>query len=350
MGRRLTVVVDDQPVAEADDALGVGGHLGFVGDQDHGPPLAVELAEDLHDLGRRGRVEVAGRLVGQDQSRVGGDGPGDRRPLLLASGHLVGKVVETIAQADRLEGGGGPLAPFAGSDTGIGERELDVGQRGGPGDQVEALKHETDLAVADAGKSGLVELADVDAVDPVPAPAWHVETADDVHHRRLAGSRGAHDGDEVPPFDGERHPLEGVHLDETHLVGLDHMAQLDDGMRGPRYGQRLIWVGLGQGHPPNLTTPPPPPPKVGVRVVPPVVERLTAGATIVSFWVSPLRISVDWSPFRPTVTAWTTWLPFCRTVTVEVPPTVLTSAVGTCRTLSRDATTTLRLAVMPGFT
>ena len=48
-------------------------------------------------------VEVAGRLVGDDQRRVGDDGPGDADPLLLPAGELPGPVAHAIRQADQVE-------------------------------------------------------------------------------------------------------------------------------------------------------------------------------------------------------------------------------------------------------
>jgi hypothetical protein len=41
--------------------------------------LAVEQAEQVEDLAGAGAVEVAGRLVGDEQVRVGDDRPRDRR-------------------------------------------------------------------------------------------------------------------------------------------------------------------------------------------------------------------------------------------------------------------------------
>jgi hypothetical protein len=64
----------------------VGRHVFLVGDQDDGPPGRVELVEDPHHVLARLGVQVAGRLVRQDQARRGDQSPGDRHPLLLAAG------------------------------------------------------------------------------------------------------------------------------------------------------------------------------------------------------------------------------------------------------------------------
>ena len=82
-----------------------------MGDDDEGRlPLALEPAEDPVDLVAGLRVELAGRLVGQDEDRVLDQGPGDRHPLLLAARQLVGPVVEPVAQADLRQQLGRPRA------------------------------------------------------------------------------------------------------------------------------------------------------------------------------------------------------------------------------------------------
>ncbi len=75
-----------------------------VGDHDHGPPLArVQIPEDAQNLRRERRVEVAGRLVGQDHLRVIAEGPRHGDTLLLADREFARQVVHPVgeSQADR---------------------------------------------------------------------------------------------------------------------------------------------------------------------------------------------------------------------------------------------------------
>jgi len=46
---------------------------------------------------------LPGGLVGQDQGRVGGDGPGDGHALLLAAGKLARVMIEPVGQVEGLE-------------------------------------------------------------------------------------------------------------------------------------------------------------------------------------------------------------------------------------------------------
>ena len=62
--------------------------------------FAVELFEQLEDLAAGGAVEIAGRLVGDQQVGVGDDGPGDGDALLLAAGELARVMMLAAGQAD----------------------------------------------------------------------------------------------------------------------------------------------------------------------------------------------------------------------------------------------------------
>jgi hypothetical protein len=88
----------------------------------------------------------------------------------------------------------------------VDQRQLDVVQRGGAGQQVEGLEDEADLLVADARQLVVVQFADQLAVEPVAALGGRVEAADQVHQRGLAGAGGAHDGDVLVVLDAQVTP------------------------------------------------------------------------------------------------------------------------------------------------
>ena len=66
------------------------------------------------------------------------------------------------------------------------------------------------------------------AVEEVAARGRAIEAAEDVHQRRLARARGAHDGDELAPLDDERHVVERVHLDVAEPVDLADVVEQDE--------------------------------------------------------------------------------------------------------------------------
>ena len=71
------------------------GHL-----NDRHTLLIIQTKENLHDLLPLIRVEIAGRLVGQDQGRSGDQGAGHADQLLLAPGALRWTALEGIDAAD----------------------------------------------------------------------------------------------------------------------------------------------------------------------------------------------------------------------------------------------------------
>ena len=85
--------------ADLDDLAGVhdrgavadrGRQLQVVGDEEHGQAeLAAQVVEDRHHLRLGGDVERGGRLVGQQQPRLGQQRRGDHHPLQHAARQLV---------------------------------------------------------------------------------------------------------------------------------------------------------------------------------------------------------------------------------------------------------------------
>ena len=149
-GGRLRDVGDDLPVAHGDDARGEAGDVRLVRHEDHRhPALAVQALEERDDLEARRGVEVAGRLVGEEQRRAPDERARDRDALLLAARELARQVALAVAEPDLAERGARALALLGRGDAPVDERQLDVLERARPRDQVEALEDEPDLAVAE---------------------------------------------------------------------------------------------------------------------------------------------------------------------------------------------------------
>ena len=104
---------------------------------------------------RRRLVEIAGRLVGDEDGGIGRKRAGERHALLLAAGQLGGIVVSAFAQAD-----GGKLlrrALVGVIDAGQLQRHRDVLQRRHGGNEMEGLEHDADIAAAEAGQRVLAQ-------------------------------------------------------------------------------------------------------------------------------------------------------------------------------------------------
>ena len=87
------VQLDDPPAHRVHDALVVGRHH-------HRGARPVDAVEQAHDAAVGG-VQVAGRLVGQEDQGPVDEGPGDGHPLLLAAGELVGQVLGFLPSPTR---------------------------------------------------------------------------------------------------------------------------------------------------------------------------------------------------------------------------------------------------------
>jgi hypothetical protein len=94
-------VGEDLAVADVDDAMGVLGDVGFVGDEDDGVAAGVERVKEGHDFVAGFGVEVAGGLVGEDDGGPVDEGAGNGDALALTAGELVGLVVHAIARGRR---------------------------------------------------------------------------------------------------------------------------------------------------------------------------------------------------------------------------------------------------------
>ena len=90
----------------------------------------------------RWRVEVAGRLVGEEDLSAAAEGPGDGDALLLAAGELRGLVVAAVAEADASSSS---RRGARGLDLGELERQQHVLPRGQVAEELERLEDEADL-------------------------------------------------------------------------------------------------------------------------------------------------------------------------------------------------------------
>ncbi len=196
-------VADNLAVAELDDPIGVAGNLAVMGNENNGMAIIMQFFEDLHDLLAAGPVEGSGRFVGEDDVAAVHQGPGDGNPLLLPAGQLAGPMVEPVGhpQPPQQQRGMGP--PTALVDTGIDRRDLDIFKGGEGGEQMVALEDEAEVLPAQIGQVVRLQFPGFLAGYPIAAAARPVETADDIHQGRFAGTGRADDGDHFSGGDGQ---------------------------------------------------------------------------------------------------------------------------------------------------
>lgn len=161
-----------------------------MGHEDEGrAPVALECEEQIHDLAARGFVEIAGRLVGNENCRVRSDGTSDGDTLLLSPGELGRIMMETVSEADRFELGLGSLmcVGLVGEFEGKG----DVLQGGHCRHQMEGLEHDSDAPPTKPRQGILVERPEIGALHMDASRFRALQAGHHHKKRRLAGARGA---------------------------------------------------------------------------------------------------------------------------------------------------------------
>src|SRR4030095_15328518 len=132
--------------------------------------LTVQLLDQLDDASTGVGVEVAGRLIGEQNARTVREGAGDRDPRLPPARQLRGKVVHAIAQTntrkelDRACGG----TAFASKL----ERHLHVLERGQRRNELKALEDEPNFLATKARALVLGEALQVDAIEDHGPSGW----------------------------------------------------------------------------------------------------------------------------------------------------------------------------------
>ncbi len=128
---------------------------------------AMDALQQLEDVAAVGGIQVARRLVGEQDRRVVGERAGERDALLLAAGQLRRIVMPAIGQADLVQQPARAAAASGAPAISIGTEHVLVG--GQRRNQVKELEHEADLLAAQLRQRVLVEPGDVDAVDHAPS-------------------------------------------------------------------------------------------------------------------------------------------------------------------------------------
>ena len=131
------------------DPAGVAGVALVVRNHYDRRSVTIELIQQIEDFLAVGGVEVAGRLVRQNQFWTGDDRTGNGDALLLSAGQLLRPVIAAMRNVHSLQNCLHPLLPFLRRYVLIQQRQHDVFRYGQFIDQVEALEDETNVVLAD---------------------------------------------------------------------------------------------------------------------------------------------------------------------------------------------------------
>src|SRR3984957_17957104 len=183
--RRGNRLVFDPARTHADHSVATRGERGVMRDKRERRSAPCRQIEHHVDDGAAGcLIEIAGRLVRDQQRWPGRERAGQRYALLLASRQLRRIVREAVGETHLLEFG--PCALGCVAYSGELERRGDVFERGHGRNQVKGLEHDADALAAKAREGVFVQGAELDAVDLNFAFIWSLKTGHDHEQRRLA--------------------------------------------------------------------------------------------------------------------------------------------------------------------
>ena len=109
---RVDCIFNDMTVAQADVPAAGLRDFGIMRYEYNGTSFRMKFLEQDKYIKRRTCVEVSGCFVGKDDRRVVYQCTGDGYALHLSSGHLVGLMLQPVAQTYRLQRFDGTSATF----------------------------------------------------------------------------------------------------------------------------------------------------------------------------------------------------------------------------------------------
>ncbi|GAB2515714.1 hypothetical protein GCM10027064_11850 [Microbacterium petrolearium] len=205
----VALVAHEAPVRQLDDAsLHAVDEAGLVRGHHDRRARRVDLREQLHDVGRRGGVEVSRRLIGQQQLRPVHERARDRHTLLLAARELVRHALGHALQADALERLGHGLLHHGARGADHLQRERHVLEHALGRQQAEVLEDRPDVP-AEVGRAPVGERLRVAPQHDDAARGRHPLPQDEAQARGLPRSRLADEEHELTALDLERDIVEG---------------------------------------------------------------------------------------------------------------------------------------------
>ena len=224
-----------------------------MGNHQDGEAARVEPLEQPHDLLPGLRVQRARRLIGQQKHWLIHQRPRDGHPLLLPAGELGRVMMHPVCEPQGLQGRLRFALAFLAGGGGIEQRQGDVVQGAGAGEEIEGLEHEADFGVSDAGQFVLLQFPHRVAVEDVPARGGRIEASQQVHEGGLAGAGRTGNGHELSRLDRDRKVSESGNRQRAHEVGLGEALGADErlghGQNPHRRRERLAGLGGGRRYP-----------------------------------------------------------------------------------------------------
>ena len=218
--RSKRLQIRDLSVHDMHIAMRAAGEFCVVRHHHDRRPPPIDLLEKVDDLTRHQRIEIAGRLVGEQKSGAPGQRSCNRHSLLLTAGQLGGNVLHARSEPDEFERLRDALLALARVHAAIPQGHIDVVEQVEVRNQIEALKNEADLLIANARTRVVRQPADVFAVELV-GPRSNVSSRPAMFRNVvLPEPDGPVTATNSPSFDFETEVTQRVRLDEIRAEDL----------------------------------------------------------------------------------------------------------------------------------
>src|SRR6266568_33240 len=224
----------DAPRDEPDLPRATAGDRFVMGDkQKRRARFRVHLEHQVdHPSPGRG-IEIAGRLVGEQELGLRDEGASERDALLLPSGKGLRVMPQALSEPHARKHSRRQIRRAR--ITRELQRQHHVLERVQRREQLERLEYEAEQPRAERRAPVLVQAEEIRAVEPHPARARRIQAGEKPEERRFSGTRGADDGDGLARHDLERNVLQNDQLVRARgAVGkaddLRKPGGLDDGL------------------------------------------------------------------------------------------------------------------------
>ena len=145
-------MLDNFPVLEGDHPAGAAGQIIVMGDHQYGFTTGSQPDQQVEDLFCCVRIQVAGRLIGNDDLRVVSQGASNGCTLLLPAGELAGELVSEFFNPDQPEQGHGALVALSRCELVAKiHRQTDIFQHSQSRQQLEELENDAQVGATPDG-------------------------------------------------------------------------------------------------------------------------------------------------------------------------------------------------------
>ena len=188
----------------------------------------LEREEEIDDLAAGLAVEIAGRLIGEQEARARDERAGERHTLLLATGELCRKMRHAMREPDLAEQLCGALEGIR--LTAKLQRQRDVLLRRHGRHEMEGLEDNADAGAAREGERILAHGGEIVPGNHDASGSRLLEPRHDHEERGLARSARPHDGDRITSSNGKAQITQDGDLAGAAREREIDIRQLDDGL------------------------------------------------------------------------------------------------------------------------